>query len=516
MTNVAIQDHRIITPIRINDVIMSFLLCLIIEGIFLVLNPGQVMHWYLLPLLICGILIGTDAIRWLRGGVDTFDPKGIIGIFGLNFFFISPLLVVYYGVNMSKGGTPPDWRPWIGVMGWFNAIGIIFYQVSHWFTIKHCSPSRKIWILKPGTSESIVWSAVFFAIISWIIMMIKMGGFAGIVEEKIYGGVGAIGGLGTFRFSAAALMPLLLIALTIRRKSNARVSVVSVCIILFVCSIIQFLTAGLLGSRRSIIYPIVWSIGIIHYFWRDIKPKILLLGMVPIILFAFVYGLYKASGQMFIDIVKGQATIKQVAEATNENISQVIVVDMSRADIQAWMIYKLKTFPEDYDLRYGKTYLLAPFTLIPRWLFPWKTPGSEKTRAGTEFMFGKGYYDPTIKRISGRVYGLAGEAVLNFGLWSIPVAFGIWGMLIGYLRRKWLSWPSGDCRLLIVPMVIILAVVTLILDSDNVWSSIISHLVIPAFVIFLISSKYQYNSEEQQEYNLGNDYEIAPEVSSRI
>ena len=39
-------------------------------------------HWFVLPVSLCGFLIGPDAVRWMRGKYDLYDPKGLLGVFG--------------------------------------------------------------------------------------------------------------------------------------------------------------------------------------------------------------------------------------------------------------------------------------------------------------------------------------------------------------------------------------------------------------------------------------------------
>lgn len=493
MAENTIQDHRIVKPISILDFMLSFFICAATVLVLTFLNL-RLRHWCIIPVFICGIMIGIDAMRWLRGGVDTFDPKGVIGMFGLNFFFFAPLLFLYYEMGVAWVDNPPDWRPWIGIIGWFNVAGIIVYQLSQSFAFWHSRPAKKIWAPSPGKSTTILCIAIFLSIAFWGVYLVRMGGFGGVMREKLYADI-AIGGVGTFKFFAAALMPLLLIALTIWKKDNTRVNMSSIIVILTVGFVIQFLTAGFGGSRLRVMSPFIWAVGIIHYYWRDLTPRLLLLGMIPIVLFVFIYGLYKAGHERFVDIILGRATISQVAEATHETIPNVLVHDMSRTGIQAWMMHKWFTFRGDYDLRYGITYLQAPVALAPKWLFKWKvTGGSYKVRAGTEYLFGKGYFDPLRQKKSGAIYGLAGEAILNFGLWAIPFMFAFWGLLVGWLRRKWLSWPMGDCRLLIMPWLSILVISLLANDSDVHWSIIISQVIIPSFVAFLISSRvYPYN-----------------------
>src|ERR1700741_1942146 len=72
---------------------LSFLFCTVIVFGFVVASE-QTMHWFLLPVLFCGVLIGCDAADWFRGRLNLFDPAGIIGLLGLHFFFLAPLLHV--------------------------------------------------------------------------------------------------------------------------------------------------------------------------------------------------------------------------------------------------------------------------------------------------------------------------------------------------------------------------------------------------------------------------------------
>ena len=103
-------------------VLLGFGIAEAIEG------SGQCLHWFLLPLTICGILIGVDAARWCTGEVETFDPVGLIGLFGVYFFFVAPLLHLYWGHWIDEVAPPPDWRFWLARwppsmrLGWWRTV----------------------------------------------------------------------------------------------------------------------------------------------------------------------------------------------------------------------------------------------------------------------------------------------------------------------------------------------------------------------------------------------------------
>src|SRR5262250_3246815 len=83
-------------------------------GFLLASDP--VAHWFVIPVWLGGVLIGRDAVDWLRGRVKLLDPAGVIGLIGLHFFFLAPLLQVAWGASMLYVDPPPDWRPWLGGM----------------------------------------------------------------------------------------------------------------------------------------------------------------------------------------------------------------------------------------------------------------------------------------------------------------------------------------------------------------------------------------------------------------
>src|SRR5688572_7022143 len=82
-------------------------------------------HWFVVPVLMCGALIGMDAVDWFRGKINIFDPFGIVGLLGFHFFFLAPLLHVYwqYWPLYNVANPPDDYRPFLGSMAALNFLG---------------------------------------------------------------------------------------------------------------------------------------------------------------------------------------------------------------------------------------------------------------------------------------------------------------------------------------------------------------------------------------------------------
>ena len=83
------------TGIRIStSAFVAVYVSILIAAGFL-LASAKFLHWSVPVLVLCGCLIGKDAVDWIRGRLDLFDPAGILGIFGYYFFFLTPMLQIY-------------------------------------------------------------------------------------------------------------------------------------------------------------------------------------------------------------------------------------------------------------------------------------------------------------------------------------------------------------------------------------------------------------------------------------
>src|ERR1700735_5882919 len=106
-----------------------------------------VFHWFLLPVSACGILAGVDVVRWLRGKLDVFDPRTVIGCLAFYGFFVAPILHAawdIYGVGneMLLWG---DWRPWLGAMAALNAMGLVAHRPAHTWTFNSAATTAARW-----------------------------------------------------------------------------------------------------------------------------------------------------------------------------------------------------------------------------------------------------------------------------------------------------------------------------------------------------------------------------------
>jgi hypothetical protein len=196
----------------------------------------------------------------------------------------------------------------------------------------------------------------------------------------------------------------------------------------------------------------------------------------------FGYGLYKAAGLDGVSALFDPPRALALARRSGRTIHSTVLSDLSRADVQAYVLYRLQTGASE-NLAWGRTYVGGLAILIPRRVLPARPP--TKSKEGTDILYGRGTYESG--RSSKRVFGLAGEAMLNVGLAGVPVAFLFFGVFVGWLRRAYYGLRKGDVRLLLLPLLINLALIMLIGDSDNVVFFFVKEASLPFLLLFLCS-----------------------------
>jgi hypothetical protein len=114
------------------------------------------------------------------------------------------------------------------------------------------------------------------------------------------------------------------------------------------------------------------------------------------------------------------------------------------------MLYRLKKYGGEYQYAWGGTYAMAVLTFIPRVV--WKSKPEIITYAGASLLYG--YPKGTVRAT--KVYGLAGEAMLNFGYYGIAPPFFVLGLVLGWFRKKIATMGPHDARFFLVPILLML------------------------------------------------------------
>jgi hypothetical protein len=470
----------------IPSVLISFYACLLILLGF-VISSKQFLHWFVIPVFLGGVLIGIDAVDWFRGRLDVFDPIGVLGLLGVHFFFLAPFLHILWGTWMPYVIPPDDWRPWLGGMAILNLLGIIGYRFIVRRPVKpdEKSTNRAIWAVNDITLPPILLAALLCTAGLQLVVYARFGGIGGYVGEFEKGSTGFSGMGWVFMISESFPILAMMGFAVIAQKRPVLKSWVAIIIVLAIFFLAKMLFGGLRGSRANTIFGLMWGLGIIHYWIRPIPRKVVYVGIVFLVAFMYLYGFYKSGGPQAVSSLNSLQDLHQREEKTGRTLTGSLLGDLGRSDVQAFMLYRLLREDSDYTYAWGRTYYAATAIVIPKSIWP-DRPVS-KWKEGTDLLFGAGSYIPG-KWVDSHVYGLAGEAMLNFGPLVVPFSFIFLGILVRRVRRWISTGERSDLRYLFLPFLTVFCIIFLISDLENDIFYLVKEGLVP-FAVFFLGSK---------------------------
>src|SRR5947209_207568 len=220
----------------------------------------------------------------------------------------------------------------------------------------------------------------------------------------------------------------------------------------------HFLLLGWYGSRVATVSALFWMAGILHYRFRKLPSVMMAVGVIALLGFAYFYGFYKERGRLGFEVLRAPAMWLNPA-GYQRDVKYLLLDDLARIDSNALILRNLIKDPEGYQYRWGLTYLGSFTILIPRYFWPERP--YFRVDAGTEALWGR-----AAQNNSNRLYGLGGEALLNFGALGVVPIFALYGALLGWYRRKLETWDEHDARLFLAPFFTSMLVEALVCDSD--------------------------------------------------
>jgi len=401
----------------------------------------------MIPITLCALLLVPDTAKWLTGEYDLFDPLGIIATLGILFFFINPILHVYFDTWMIYVPPPHnDWRIWLGYMGWINLFGLIIYK---WITARQIGQFIHLktrWEINYKKVFGVfgLGLAIAFGVQAYVFA--RFGGILGYVEAYSSGS-DAFAGMG-WLFMISESFPILLVMLyAISAQHHPRMrawkTIAFMFLIFFLC---VMLFGGLRGSRSNVVWQCFWFAGIVHLWVRPLNKKMVIVSLIGLFTFLFVYGQYKAYGTQAFILFQNPELISEMAEQSGRTRTRTLLHDMGRSDVQAYVLYLLSD-KSNYHYKLGGTYLSALTILLPNPLRPQLTG---KAEAGFELITGM----PSSGAGTTYVYGLAGEAMLNFGPIAIPFAFAVFAWVVSLFGNIIKTTERNDARTLFFPFIV--------------------------------------------------------------
>jgi hypothetical protein len=464
------------------DFLLAGCVCAAVLAILLPTSE-RMFHWFVLPVTLCGMLTAVNAIDWLRGRLDRFDIRGLIGLLGYYFFFLAPLLHVSRDYYMSEVDPPLDWRPWLGQMAILNALGLLAYRACL-AAVDARTPARAgrpAWVLNERWFFALVAIALPASALLQVWVYAQFGGIEGFVaaatEQSFRNNMPGMGF--TFMFSESfPLVALLAFVVFAQRRPWCRSWPVLLAVLAGFLLLMVFF-GGLRSNRSNVVWTVFWAVAVVHFCLRPIPRRLVGLGVLFLVAFMWVFSLYKEVGLGTVDVLADRETQEVVTLKSNRTIDSVLLGDLGRSDVQAFLVYRLTRPDSDFEYAWGRTYLGGLAIVIPKSAWPGRLPGAG--REGTQAQFGKPSYDPPWGE-SPRVYGLAGEAMLNYGPLAVPFAFIPWGLAVAWVRRPLAAWHPADPRFLLYPLLIILAFAALFQDTENLVFFLFKHGAVPFLV----------------------------------
>ncbi|WBB95462.1 MULTISPECIES: hypothetical protein [unclassified Solwaraspora] len=420
-------------------------------------------HWFLIPVTVCGVLIGVDAFEWLRRRRDVFDPQAILGLFGVHFYYLAPVLHVlldYWPPLLHPSAA--GWRSALGAMALLNMVGLVVYRVV--LSLPGRGPLRAVPSrLDPGRYQSVALMAVVVGVLAFGVEVLLLGGpggfFTAMTQDRT-----AFAGLGWLLLISESFPLLLFCLVLVRWRQLLRRRVDLVVLLLVGLVAVQFLVGGLRGSRSAVLWPLVLGLVLVHLLVRPITRRTFVASAVAVVMFVYAYGLYKGAGVEVVDIAKGTRTVEEVSAETGRDLPTVLLADLGRADIQALLLNRQRVGVADWS--YGSTYVAAPLLLVPG------SVGAERVRSksavGTDVLYGPGVYASGVS--SQRVFGITGEAILNFGPVGGLLSFVFLGLFLRFATRYYARARQSDAlaaKLLCLPLCAI-TVILVTADLDNI------------------------------------------------
>ncbi|PZE20475.1 hypothetical protein [Paenibacillus xerothermodurans] len=451
----------------------------------------EFVHWFIIPVFLCGMTAAIDVVNWLSGKFLLFDPAGLLGIFSLHFFFLAPIMHVNAGYWLPYVFTTvDDWRPWVGGMAFLNFVGLIIYRIfrNGNFTQKNAT----LWELNKKQFLMLAGIALFVSGLLQAYVYFISGGILGYIRlytesRESFNGMGWI-------FMLSESFPILaLMAYVIWAQDKKWVKKWAVIfLVLVVFFLLKLLFGGLRGSRSNTIWGLIWAVGIIHIWIRPFTKKILILALIPLVLFMYIYGFYKAAGLDGLSAFLQGGTARQAVESqNNRGLETTLLGDLGRTDVQAYLLYQA-FHNTSYEYALGRTYVGTLCLLIPS--FIWQDRPQTKVKEGTQILYEIESSSYTGSITSSRIYGLAGETLLNYGWAAIPFSFILLGIYVRRIRCLLLKLKQCDARLLVYPFLMTTCLLLLGSDSDNMLFIFIKNGFLPFLVIFLSSNRYKISN----------------------
>jgi hypothetical protein len=432
-------------------------------------------------------------LLWLSARIDVFDPLGLFGMFGVIYYLISPIGQIgadYWPFIPSLSGR----GDWFNLWAALNTAGLLIFAGIIGRPTRMPRPLKREWVIDYRVFRIAALIALLVTFGFQLYIFSKFGGVSGFVQAFSERQEQHLGRTERDPFEDMGF-PLVIAEsfkyvfamcciIYFRNKSYAR-TIPFFAMLMTVMLVIFLVFGGLRGSRSATVFSLVFAAGMYRFWIRDIPMKVIVLGVAFIFGFQNIYYWYKIAGSSGVAAMFDKDARSGFANSRQDNTLYVLSRDMGRLDIQTSIM--IAHAEQGLPLQYGATYLGAPFTVIPTAIVPWKP--KDLAIAKSDVVFGQGKFDPKYK-LTTIVFGLVGEAFVNFGYVGILLAYAVLGLVTARIRKYVYGLAPLDARRLLIPVFCILPVNILLTDAGVLVMILMRALLIPTLLL-LVSVRFR-------------------------
>ena len=372
-------------------------------------------------------------------------------------------------------------------MACLNLVGLLIYRYLRDPLAGTVKANRKVWVLQPNRFWMMVPIVLLLSAFLQFLIYSGRGGILGYMESYTRRDLAFQTESGQVGMVAECFPLVAMIAYALMARRNRTLATwPALAITVFVMGILIFIFGGLKGSRSNTLFSIFWVVGMIHFTIRPLSRKVLISGLAVVFVLGYAYTLvYKAGGLRSMRLFESGADFSDLERKTGRSTESMVLADLGRSDMQAFLLKQSLNRDLEYDFGLGRTYYATLTRIIPS--FVWTDRPLLKPFEGTEIQWGKGSYDP-LNRVASYVYGMAGEAILNFGPYGVPFVFLVWTWIVARGRKWILTMNPNDVRRLLSPLVSLICFLILNSDSDNIFFATFKFGTVPAVLLYICST----------------------------
>lgn len=441
----------------------NYLIFLIFINILFILVFREDYTFYILPVTISLFLLFRLINNSMKCGGTIFHPLPMACFILAISVVLAPVISSGLQVYLLSAPREINWNKWLNILSWLYLLGIIlFYWSCKIFLNNKVFQSSLNIELHKNKFILVSFLFLFFSLVSQILVFQKFGGVISYMtkwtEDR-----NDFDGLGIWYMFAEPFPIILLIFMILWiGKEKLKNSIVYISLIFLIFFIFKMIFGGFRGSRSNTIWGLYWFAGIIHLYIYRLKKIHYILGVAFLTFFMSTYALYKSYG---IDAFSGDYTITETNRYKNNPLLDIYLGDFSRATINAYQISQISDL-SNYEEKYGQTYLSSASKFLPPIKFFYS--GHDKNSAGSEIVNNIKINPQVEEYHNSRVFGLYGEAILNFGVFLGVFSFFIVGFFISKLDNYCRGSASKSVFIFFIPFLSNMAITLILSDSDNI------------------------------------------------